>query len=239
MEARFLGELADSRLARLYWSTPGPWRAPFFGQMGSSSWVYHMQHICRRMVEAYEEQRQNKRYDWVVFARADLFWTYRHPAAEILDPRFVHIPFGQDNSYYADGPLPGVNDRHAIVPRALVNKYFTRWDHLVSGQAWSYLRDVAEARFPVNTEQFLLLHLNANDVIVRRFSPVAFVIHCAEGPQCQHLYKGTNLGKQQWTQTAKYWSELIETRRTLVDDKLRLDRVSYGWMGRSASTSSN
>eukprot|EP00434_Breviolum_minutum_P003942 symbB.v1.2.003465.t1/scaffold149.1/size460148/4 len=51
-----------------------------------------------------------------------------------------------------------------------------------------------------------------------------------EGPQCQHLYKGTNLGKQRWTQTAKYFTELVEARRTTVDDFHYLRRLERGWI---------
>ncbi|CAK0905380.1 unnamed protein product [Prorocentrum cordatum] len=144
-EERLNSELYDPRISGLYTLAPGPWRAPLYGQMGSSMWGYHNQHACQRMVTAHEEQR-GQLYEWVIFARADMLWLHNHPPIGVLDPRFVYVPFGQDNSFYANGSEPGLNDRHAAVPRALVPGYFGRWDALRSGRAWpEYLGGVAEA----------------------------------------------------------------------------------------------
>merc|ERR1712107_153348 len=165
-----------------------------------------------------------------IFARADLYWVHQHPPLEIMDPRFVYIPFGQDNSFYAHGSEYGINDRHAVVPRSWMRGYFGRWESLCNGDAWRYMESVAKAKLPFNTEQYLLLHLLANHVPIRRFPPVAFVVMCSEGPQCQHLFKGTTLRRQQWTFTAKYWSELIEVRRTLHDHETNRKRNLGGWI---------
>lgn len=229
MEARFVEELFDSRFPILYMLVSGPWRAPAFQQMGSSMWGYHMQYACRRMVEA-QEARRGHQYDWVIFARADFMWLHKHPPIPVLDPGYVHVPFGQDNSYYNGGSEPGLNDRHAAIPRHLMEGYLGRWEALSSGAAWSYMHRAAAAGHLINTEQYLLLHLQGNGVPVRRFPPVAFVAQCQEGPQCQHLYRGTTLGKQRWTSTGKYWTELVESRRTIYDELVRLNRVQSGWI---------
>jgi len=229
MQARIVNDLSDPQLAKLYATVPGPWRAPLFDQMGSSMWGYFAQHVCKRMVEAYEEQRQLL-YDWVVFARADLYWTHRHPPIGTMTPGFVYVPFGQDNSRYAHGPEPGLNDRHAVVSRSLMQGYFGRWDDLRSGDAYRYLEKIAQGEHPINTEQYLLLHLRYHKVPVRRFPPIAFVTQCAEGPQCQHLYKGTDLHKREWLSSAKYWSELIEVRRTIHDGDVKADKPMSGWI---------
>jgi len=125
-EERTFEEFHDPRSPMRYAQAPGPWRAPLFGQMGSSLWVYHNQHMCRRMVESYERQR-GRLYDWVIFARADMFWTQSHPPLGVLDPAFLHIPIGQDNSGYDGGAAMGINDRHAVVPRKWFSAYFSRW----------------------------------------------------------------------------------------------------------------
>ncbi|CAE7338365.1 unnamed protein product [Symbiodinium natans] len=215
-ENRTVSEFVDRRLWMLYAKANGPWRAPLYGQMGSSMWGYHNQHCCRRMVESFEQQR-GWEYEWVVFARAEMVWTHSHPPVQVLSPDFVHIPMGQDNSYYNFNDLKGINDRHAAVPKRWFHSYFNRWECLLNGEAWKYLAKVAKEGYMINTEQYLWLHLQAEGVQVRRFSPVSFLSHCTEGPQCQHLYKGTDLGKVRWTPTAKYWTELLESRRTLVD----------------------
>mmetsp|Transcript_68354 Transcript_68354/g.221148 ORF Transcript_68354/g.221148 Transcript_68354/m.221148 type:complete len:754 (-) Transcript_68354:79-2340(-) len=184
MQERLVSELHNQRFLNLYSRVPGPWRAPVFGQMGSSMWGYHNQHVCKQMVEAYEKQR-GRLYNWVVFARADLLWVHTHPPLDVFDSRYVYVPYGQDNSHYNHGPELGINDRHAVVPRHLVDAYFGRWGELQSGEAWDYLEDVAEKAHPINTEQYLLIHLRAHRVPVLRFPPVGFLVHCAEGPQCE------------------------------------------------------
>merc|ERR1712032_1521068 len=70
----------------------------------------------------------------------------------------------------------------------------------------------------------------ANGVEVRRFPPVAFLVACTEGPQCQHLFKGTNLRERKWAFTAKYISELHEVRRTVHDSLLRVNRDKNNWI---------
>lgn len=231
MQERLFGELDDPDLTFSYLGVPGPWRAPLFGQMGSSLWGYFNQHACKKMVEAYEEQRGFK-YEWVVFSRADVLWGFKHPPVQEMDPKYVYIPWGQDNSHYDHGPEMGINDRHAVVPRQYFQAYFGRWEELRNGKAMRYLSIVKDhpERFPINTEQYLLLHLRAHDVQIRRFPPVAFVVHCAEGPQCQHLYKGTTLGKQRWTGTAKYWTELVEVSRSVKEWVRGAKRRDWGWI---------
>jgi hypothetical protein len=109
--------------------------------------------------------------------------------------------------------------------------YFGRYEALCTGEAWSwYIERMAYAGHLINTEQFLLIHLRARGVPVLRYPPVAFIAHCSEGPQCQHLYKATNIGEQQWTQTAKYWTELIEVTRTTSDPLRRVHRPAHGWI---------
>ena len=228
-EARVIDELKDRQLYGLYGEAEGPWRAPLHQQMGHSMWGYHNQHGCRRMVESYESQRGWK-YEWIVFARAEMYWISKHPPLEVLDPTFVHIPWGQDNSNYDHNPLWGINDRHAVVPKRWFRAYFNRYQSILDGSAWRYLAKVAKAKYAMNTEQFLLLHLQAHQVPIRRFPPVAFLSHCTAGPQCKHLYKGTDLGQQRWTAPYKYYSEAIEVRRTTVDDVHKLGRLESGWI---------
>lgn len=228
-EARVVSELKNPDFFRLYGLATGPWRAPLHKQMGHSMWGYHNQHGCRRMLESFEHQRAWQ-YEWIVFARAEMFWTHKHPPLEALDPRFLHIPKGQDNNFYNHNPLYGINDRHAVVPKRWFKAYFNRYESILDGSAWSYLREIARNQWMINTEQYLLLHLQAHQVPILRFPPISFLSHCMEGPQCMHLYKGTDLGKQRWTTPFKYYTEALEVRRTTVDDTHYLVRLGSGWI---------
>lgn len=229
MRHRFQREVQDDRIYELYRYVPGPYRSPIHGEMGSVMWSYFSQSVCRRMVEAHERQRGGRRYAWVVFARADMYWTKPHPTLEVLDPRYIHVPYGQDNSFYNHGKEHGLNDRHAAIPRHLATAYLGRWEAYASGRSWEYLEPPAARGELINAEQFNLLHLRSEAAPVARFPPVAYLAMCVESPQCVHLFRGTDLGKQQWTFSAKYMPELVEVLRTTYDGARNTQRWGWTW----------
>jgi len=159
-----------------------------------------------------------------------MYWQRAHPRTKLLDPQFVHVPFGQDNSFYDGGSEYGLNDRHAAIPRHLAGLYLGRWEAYTSGRSWVYLERAAFSGEQINAEQFLLMHLRAEGVPVARFPPVAYLAMCIESPQCLHLFKGTTLGKRKFTYTAKYFSELVEVVRTVYDDEKRVRRNDWIWV---------
>ena len=232
LESGFQSELKHPSFYRRYASVGGPWKSPLYGQLGGSLWLSKHQDGCKRMVEAFEKQRGHQ-YEWIVFARADMLWNYKHPPLDVLDPHFVHIPWGQDNSYYNFSPLMGLNDRHAVVPRRWFHAFFNRYESILNGSAWRYLASVAKNGYDINSEQHLLLHLQFNEVPIRRFAVVSYLVACMQGPQCQHIYQTTELGDQHWTPRtlAKYPSELMEALRTSMDDvHYGYERLKTGWI---------
>eukprot|EP00927_Polykrikos_kofoidii_P071851 TRINITY_DN6804_c0_g2_i1.p1 TRINITY_DN6804_c0_g2~~TRINITY_DN6804_c0_g2_i1.p1 ORF type:complete len:695 (-),score=60.07 TRINITY_DN6804_c0_g2_i1:33-2117(-) len=228
MRKRFRAELLRPELEYLYLHTPGPFRSPLHGEMGTVMWSYFHQSICRRMVEAHERQRRRS-YNWVIFARSDMHWTRAHPSESVMDPSFVHVPFGQDNSFFNHGSEKGLNDRHAAIPRHLVTDYLGRWEELSSGFSLLYLQRAAMKGELINAEQFLLMHLRAKETPVARFPPVSYLAMCVESPQCMHLFRATNLGKRKWVFSAKYYPELVEVVRTSYDEFHRKPK-SHEWI---------
>eukprot|EP00929_Paragymnodinium_shiwhaense_P085779 TRINITY_DN46215_c0_g1_i1.p1 TRINITY_DN46215_c0_g1~~TRINITY_DN46215_c0_g1_i1.p1 ORF type:complete len:711 (-),score=95.94 TRINITY_DN46215_c0_g1_i1:102-2234(-) len=229
MRARFYRELSDPKLDDAYKWIGGPFRSPLHGQMGTVMWSYFAQSVCRRMVYAHEKQRAGRRYEWVIFARADMLWGRSHPPVSVLDPGYVHVPYGQDNSFYNHGSENGLNDRHAAIPREFTDAYLSRWEALTGGASWNYLQRAAYKGELINAEQFNLMHLRAEGVPVRRFPPVSYLANCIESPQCLHLYRGTNLGNRKWTFSAKYFTELVEVVRTSYDPLRRAPRLQGVW----------
>lgn len=232
MESGFQSELKHHSFYGRYASVGGPWKSPLYGQLGGSLWLSKHQGGCKRMVEDFEKQRGHQ-YEWIFFARADMFWNYKHPPLDVLDPHFVHIPWGQDNGYYNFSPLMGLNDRHAVVPRRWFHRFFNRYESILNGSAWRYLASVARNGYDINSEQHLLLHLQFNEVPIRRFAAVSYLVACWQGPQCQHIYQTTELGDQHWTPRtlAKYPSELMEALRTNMDDvHYGYERLKTGWI---------
>ena len=78
------------------------------------------------------ERARGRQYERLVFSRLEFVWLAPHPplalmpAREALPPHrpIVWVPSGQK--------IVGVNDRHAVVPRASADVYFRRWELLQS-----------------------------------------------------------------------------------------------------------
>ena len=59
-----------------------------------------------------------------MFTRLEFEWLADHPPLEMLDPNFVWVPTGEDNT--------GLNDRHWIANRRDAEGIFRRWDALTN-----------------------------------------------------------------------------------------------------------
>eukprot|EP00927_Polykrikos_kofoidii_P071850 TRINITY_DN6804_c0_g1_i1.p1 TRINITY_DN6804_c0_g1~~TRINITY_DN6804_c0_g1_i1.p1 ORF type:complete len:686 (-),score=45.12 TRINITY_DN6804_c0_g1_i1:20-2077(-) len=215
MRKRFRSELWDPELEHMYFREPS--LSPIHDEMGTFMWKSFHQSICRRMIEAHEHKRW-RLYDWVIFARSDMRWTRAHPSELVMNPSFVHVPFGQDNSSFNRGSEKGLNDRHAAIPRRLMRSYLGRWEGLISGHSLLYLQRASMKGESINAEQFLLMHLRATKTPVARFPPVSYVAMCVESPQCPQHSPVTNLVKRSWAFLAKYFTELAEVVRTSYDE---------------------
>ena len=140
--------------------------------------IYVGQQRCLDMVEAAEAKR-GQAYDWVVWSRGELRWVVDHPPVHLLSKDRVWIP--QCSSDYF-----GMYDRHAAMPRALADKYLSRYRMLKSGEMLSVLeqpRRVAfygDARFSHNSESLLHGVLEAKGVPVGRFPCAAALTCCTD-----------------------------------------------------------
>lgn len=72
---------------------------------------FHYQSRCIRMVEHYEQSaaRGGRTYERVMFTRLEFEWLHDHPPLSLLDPRYLWVPTGEDNT--------GLNDRHWLANR--------------------------------------------------------------------------------------------------------------------------
>lgn len=68
----------------------------------------------------------------------------------------------------------------------------------MDGSAWSYLAQVAQGQYQINTEQYLRLHLEAFQVPVRRFPPVSFLSHCGGAESFWFSVSGAVCEAQVW-----------------------------------------
>eukprot|EP00929_Paragymnodinium_shiwhaense_P107905 TRINITY_DN74252_c0_g1_i1.p1 TRINITY_DN74252_c0_g1~~TRINITY_DN74252_c0_g1_i1.p1 ORF type:complete len:460 (+),score=82.09 TRINITY_DN74252_c0_g1_i1:226-1605(+) len=83
----------------------GWWTRP-----GSGLYQQLSKRRCLEMVRRAEDVAGGRRYDWIVTSRLDLRWERDHLPLELLTPDAIWIPEGED--------WGGLNDRHAIIPRA-------------------------------------------------------------------------------------------------------------------------
>ena len=94
------------------------------------------------------EQRRGALYDRVVFSRLEFHWIGPHPPLASLQRDVIWAP--PPDSF-------GMNDRHAVMPRAAAPDYFRRFSALISPQA--NRRFALDELVSLNPEAFLKMHL--------------------------------------------------------------------------------
>ena len=110
-------------------------------------------------------------YDTFVITRSDFLFTCPHPPTELLDPKFLWIPNGEDYG----GVTPGLTDRHLVVSSNLLKSAVDLIEPLLLSS--SVMRDVM-IRKEWNMEQYFGLHLARNGMFnrVRRFPYVMYLV---------------------------------------------------------------
>lgn len=112
------------------------------------------------------------RYERIMFTRLEMEWLAPHPPLSLLDPKYLWVPTGEDNT--------GVNDRHWLANRADAEGIFRRWDALVSGAFHEifFATSMVRPAF-MSSETYNKLHLQYRKVGVARFPNVA-ALQCCE-----------------------------------------------------------
>ena len=101
-----------------------------------------------------EEKKRGQKFEWWIHTRSDLHWLADHPPLTLLGPEVIWIPRGQDYG--------GMNDRHAVVPRRHIHKYFGLWQGMQDGNFMNFLANLTNAcsgTTDINSEGLLLAHL--------------------------------------------------------------------------------
>lgn len=94
--------------------------------------------------------RNGTQYEWLVYSRFEYQWLAPHPPLTSFDSSFIWTP-------NEDSKVPGINDRHAVLPRSAGRPYFTRWSELLSHTLFPRFRIAELVTF--NPESFLKAHL--------------------------------------------------------------------------------
>jgi hypothetical protein len=111
------------------------------------------------------------RYERVMFTRLEFEWLAPHPPLSLLDPKYLWVPTGEDNT--------GVNDRHWLANRHDAEGAFRRWDALLNGLFHQIFFATTKVRPAfMSSETFNKLHLQYRKVGVARFPNVAALQCC-------------------------------------------------------------
>src|SRR5262249_13673465 len=128
--------------AKFIWRTPEPddWAEVYDREVGDSSWRALLRpgenlfggvkdernpqvgvgalllYVWRDLGARLQREGLADAYDWVVITRSDFLWPVPHPDVRHLSDRRVHLLDGEQ--------YLGVSDRHFIVPRRLVGRFF-------------------------------------------------------------------------------------------------------------------
>ena len=140
---------------------------------GNTLQEFHYQSRCINMIGSHERtSRRGLRYDRVMFTRLEFEWLAPHPPLALLDPGYLWVPTGEDNT--------GVNDRHWLASRDDAEGVFRRWDALISGEYHQIFFATSRVRPAfMSSETYNKLHLQYRRVGVARFPSVA-ALQCCE-----------------------------------------------------------
>ena len=109
--------------------------------------ILHQLHGHRQCLRLIQQRETDKgfRYDRIVWSRLEDTWLLPHPPLSALDKDCAWVPFGED--------YRGMNDRHALLPRAVADAYLGRYDALLDGSVMKVSRDLARGRFRELSEE--------------------------------------------------------------------------------------
>ena len=144
---------------------------------GNTLQEFHYQSRCIDMINSHERQKRGGvRYERVMFTRLEFEWLADHPPLEMLDPNFVWVPTGEDNT--------GLNDRHWIANRRDAEGIFRRWDALTNPPPRDIFKQIFFATSEVrpafmSSETFMKLHVQYHKAGIARFPNVAMLQCCA------------------------------------------------------------
>ena len=160
---------------------------------------FHMQARGLQMIAAHENgpERGGKAYEYVVWSRLEYVWLRPHPSPEHLGigrasinggAGCLWVPLGEDYG--------GLNDRHALIPRALAPLYLGRWNVIRDGklvQIIPCLHPDAGSTKPCaqSSERMLAALLAYSNVSMCRFPPVAY-LQCCGARHGESSHNSTN-----------------------------------------------
>ncbi len=144
------------------------------GRVSAGVWELFAKRECYSLIVEHE-QKHNFKYDRIISIRENFLLGSNHPALDLMSDQYLWLSEGGDRH--------GLNDRHAVIPRRYAQRYFMRFDSLLSGRFEKLFR-LAKWKFDTMasslSEILLLLETwdPGNPIPVARFLPVGVMLCC-------------------------------------------------------------
>lgn len=147
-----------------YFEIEGNWLGGIKGRRGSG---FHLNFNYWKLWDRLQALKNSgSDYQRFIITRTDLLWLVEHPPLNLLDPKFVWIPTGENYN--------GYNDRHAICSTQNVENYLSIFASMISFKALNYISNNLDGN-NLNHERHLKSHLDYCGVEVASFKNVAYL----------------------------------------------------------------
>ncbi|MDY7023367.1 MAG: hypothetical protein SWJ54_18785 [Cyanobacteriota bacterium] len=147
-----------------YFEIDGNWLGGIKGRRGSGFHLnYNYWKLWARLKDLKNSDSNDQRF---IITRTDLFWLVEHPPLNLLDPKLVWIPTGENYN--------GYNDRHAVCNDKNVEDYLSIFESMISLKALNYIYNNLDGN-NLNHERHLKSHLDDCGVKVASFKNVAYL----------------------------------------------------------------
>jgi len=173
---------------------------PLGSKVGTSLHAYRKIEAVLDLTQQHED-KQGRRFKWLIFSRTDLIWVADHPPLALLDPNVIWSMGGQD--------------WHVAVPRDLADAFFRRWTALREGVA---------PMMPRQNPGLLLMNMIAfSGVKVASFPSIGSLASCTNWS----CYASTG-GSSEWRWPATHKRKVMRIARGLRSGSLGWAQGSDG-----------
>ncbi|MFY7805960.1 MAG: hypothetical protein ACOVQ7_21325 [Limnoraphis robusta] len=189
-----------------YFEIEGNWLGGIKGRRGSG---FHLNFNYWKLGDRLHNlKKSGSDYQRFIITRTDLLWLVEHPPLNLLDPKLVWIPTGENYN--------GYNDRHAICSSQNVENYLSIFESMISLKALNYIYNNLDGN-NLNHERHLKSHLDYCGVEVASFKNVAYLTGDPESLTNWASVKTKLIDEKEYAY--KYEKELLSSLKHLKEFK--------------------
>lgn len=147
-----------------YFEIEGNWLGGLKDRRGSG---FHLNFNYWKLFTRLKNLKKNGfDYQRFIITRTDLCWLAPHPPLDLLEPKSIWIPTGENYN--------GFNDRHAVCSDQNIADYLSLFEFMISLKALAYIHNNLDEN-NLNHERHLKSHLDYCGVEVSRFKNIAYL----------------------------------------------------------------